>query len=194
MRDAIRWVLAIGVVLCVSFIGAACAGESGSREGESGESAMASDTGDHESPEGGMEAGGGEGAGGEHDEGGERGDGERGEHDGEEGEGHDEGGGEGEEGGEYIAIGVAWDAMRNGARLTLAYDPGYDVFQGRVQNTTEATLCRVRVEVHLADGPELGPTEPKDVPAGGSIAVELPVNGTTFESWTAHPEISRCSG
>ena len=54
--------------------------------------------------------------------------------------------------------------------------------------------------VRELDGSEAGvrltveaPRSRASLTTGGSIAVELPVNGTTFDSWTAHPEISGCS-
>ena len=77
-------------------------------------------------------------------------------------------------------------------QLTLSYDEARDAFVGMVENMTEATVCAVRVEVHLADGPELGPTERQDVGAGESVSVELPAEGESFERWTAHPESSAC--
>ena len=77
-------------------------------------------------------------------------------------------------------------------RLTLAFDGDRGAFVGTVENTTEATICAVRVEVHLAGGPELGPTERRDLGAGASMAIELPAGGESFESWTAHPESSAC--
>jgi len=140
---------------------------------------------------------------GEHDEGREGrgehdGDGReaRGEHDGENGEhggegGHDEGD-EGEESGEYIERNETWDATRRGARLILSYDPAQDVFAGTVENTTDETLCAVRVEVHLSSGTELGPTQRTDLAPGASTTVELETAGEAFERWTAHPEMSRC--
>ena len=50
-----------------------------------------------------------------------------------------------------------YDEVRNGARLVLTYDAPSNSFNGTVQNTTEETLERVRVEVHLSNGRELGP-------------------------------------
>ena len=133
---------------------------------------------------------------GEHDEGGERGEGEHaeggegGEH--AEGDEHGEGGEEGEESGEYIGRADSWDATRRGIRLRLAFDDERDAFVGTVENTTEGTVCAVRVEVHLAGGPELGPTERRDLGSGESAAVELSAGGEDFDSWTAHPETSAC--
>jgi hypothetical protein len=69
-----------------------------------------------------------------------------------------------------------------------------NAFVGTVQNTTNETLCAVRVEVHLAGGTELGPTDRTDVHAGQSIDVRLATAGEAFDTWTAHPELSTCSG
>ena len=125
---------------------------------------------------------------GEHREGGEHdGDGEHGEH----GEGGEHGE-EGEESGEYIGRTQTWDATRRGMRLTLSFDETQSAFTGTVENTTRATICNVRVEVHLSDGPELGPTPGLDLLSGESAATSLPSGGAPFERWTAHPEASRC--
>ena len=137
----------------------------------------------------------GRGEGGEHGEGSEGGEhNEGGEHD--EGGEHREGaeGDEGEESGEYIARDGSWDATRRGMRLQLSFDPAGDAFTGTVENTTQETICAVRVEVHLSGSIELGPTERTDLAPGESVAVELSAEGSDFEAWTAHPEQSACSG
>ena len=182
----------------------ACGGEATSGGDNTGESSMAAETAEH--AEGGERAEASEGSerGEEHSEGresreGGEGEGEHsearegGEHDGEEG-GHDEGGEEGEEPGIYIERGETWDMVRRGARLVLSYNAERDAFVGRVENTTNERLCAVRVEVHVGGGPELGPTARPDVPAGGTIEVLLPAEGASSETWTAHPELSTCSG
>ena len=102
--------------------------------------------------------------------------------------------GEGEESGEQIGREDTWDATWNGARLVLSFDPASNAFVGTVENTTRQMLCAVRVEVHLSTGTELGPTERTDLPSGETIVVELPTAGEAFDSWTAHPEVSVCTG
>ena len=101
---------------------------------------------------------------------------------------------EGEESGEYIGRGETWDKTRRGAKLVLSFDPAANAFVGTVENTAQQTLCAVRVEVHLSSGTELGPTERTDLRPGGTTAVQLPTEGEAFDTWTAHPEVSRCSG
>ena len=71
----------------------------------------------------------------------------------------------------------------------LAYDAQNNSFKGTVENTTAETLKRVRVEVHLSNGKELGPTPPTDLDPGEKIEVQLSAESTGFGGWTAHPEV-----
>lgn len=186
MRSFIRSTAAL--LIFGLFAAVACADQplpDAAADSEPGEEAMAA-----EAEESGREhdEGGEHREGGEHDEGGEHGEGQAtGEHS--EGGEHGE---EGEESGDYIGRDADWDTTRRGMRLTLSYDAARDAFTGTVHNTTEATICAVRVEVHLGGGPELGPTERRDLAAGESMAIELPADGEDFENWTAHPESSAC--
>ena len=102
---------------------------------------------------------------------------------------HEEGGGEGEESGQEFAKDETYDQVRNGARLKLAYDATTNAFVGTVENTTNQTLSKVRVEVHLSNGIELGPTTPTDLVPGQKIDVELSAAGQDFNKWSAHPEV-----
>ena len=102
---------------------------------------------------------------------------------------HEEGGGEGEESGQEFAKNETYDEVRNGVRLKLAYDLATDTFVGTVENTTNQSLSRARVEVHLSNGIELGPTVPTDLEPGQKIDVELSAEGQDFTAWSAHPEI-----
>ena len=102
---------------------------------------------------------------------------------------HEEGDGEGEESGQEFAKDEAYDQVRNGARLKLAYDAATNAFIGTVENTTNQTLSKVRVEVHLSNGIELGPTTPSDLAPGQQINVELSAAGQDFNKWSAHPEV-----
>ena len=103
-------------------------------------------------------------------------------------------GGEGREGGgeesatRYALADTYW-MTRAGARLVLRYDPATQTFRGTVTNVTGATLPSVRVEVHLSNGVELGPTTPMDLAPGQTVDVELPAPGEVFATWGAHPEV-----
>ena len=82
-----------------------------------------------------------------------------------------------------------YDKVRNGARLILNYDTQSNAFKGTVENTTDETLKRVRVEVHLSNGKELGPTTPGDLAPGEKREILLAATSTNFDKWTAHPEV-----
>jgi len=110
----------------------------------------------------------------------------RGEHDREDDAGHGE---EGEESGTELALNETYDNVRNGARLILTYDVQSNSFNGTVQNTTDETLQRVRVEVHLSNGIELGPTTPADLGPGQRREVKLTTTSKNFDGWSAHPEV-----
>jgi len=100
-----------------------------------------------------------------------------------------EGGERGEEGGAYLAKMTSQDEVfANGARLVLQFNPNTQVFAGSVTNTTAATLSQVRVEIHLDNGTELGPTKRLDVRPGQTVPVELGTFGDEFSSWVSHPE------
>ncbi len=81
--------------------------------------------------------------------------------------------------------------MRAGARLIISYFEDAGEFRGTVENTTDRTLQQVRVEVHLSNGVELGPTTPTDMAPGETIEVALSVseNDRTFSTYGAHPEV-----
>jgi len=104
-----------------------------------------------------------------------------GEHEGQGGE-HAEGGEEGEEEtGPEIPIDGTHDEVRKGSRLFLSFDKESSSFLGTVENLTEETLTRVRIEVHLSNGTELGPTEPIDLAPGKKAEVKLSAEGEAFE-------------
>ena len=136
----------------------------------------------------GAEGGGGEGAGGE-------------EH-GPSGEGSgSEGGGEGSESGDEEGSGAnqlapdeTFDEVRGGARLVLSYDAPSNSFMGTVENTTNNVLTRVRIEVHLSNGTELGPTTPVDMGPGQMLRVILHSTQAPFTGWVAHAEVGGGEG
>ncbi len=135
------------------------------------------------------EGGGAEGAGGEgHGAGGEGGS--------ESGTEGAESGGGGEEGSgaNALALDATFDQTRNGARLVMAYDPATNTFNGTVINTTNNTLTRARVEVHLTNGVELGPTTPVNLAPGQSVAINLDVTQASFTGWTPHVEVGSGEG
>ena len=135
----------------------------------------------------GAEDGGGEGASGEgHGPGGEGGN-----------EGGSESGGESgnEEGsGATLAPHEIFDEVRGGARLLMGYDAQSNSFNGIVENTTNNVLSNVRIEVHLSNGTELGPTTPVDMRPGEMYAINIPATQEPFTGWIAHAEVGRGEG
>jgi len=113
---------------------------------------------------------------------------EQGEQAGHEGGEHGEHSEEGEEAGPRIALDGTHDEVRNGVRLILSYDEESTSFVGTMENVTEETIFKVRIEVHLSNGIELGPTPPFDLTAGRKVDVGLSAEGQTFEWWKAHSE------
>ena len=135
--------------------------------------------GDHAEAPGGQEAGGEHGAAGE----------------GSGFEGAESGGTGGEEaGGNMLALDETFDTVRAGARLVMSYDAAINSFVGTVENTTNSTLTRVRIEVHLSNGVELGPTTPVDLAPGEMLAVTLPATPEPFTGWTPHAEVGSGEG
>ena len=128
----------------------------------------------------GGEGGAGEGAGGE---------GAGGEGHGPGGEGGSESGGEEGSGANQLAPDETFDQVRGGARLILNYDAPSNSFAGTVQNTTNNVLTRVRIEVHLSNGTELGPTTPIDLGPEEIVSVRLPSTQASFTGWVAHAEV-----
>ena len=94
-----------------------------------------------------------------------------------------------EESGTQYALNESYDQVRNGARLTLVYDAQENSFVGTTCNTTDNTLKQVRVEIHLSNGVELGPTTPTDLSSGECTDVTLEATGDNFDARSAHPEV-----
>lgn len=101
---------------------------------------------------------------------------------------------EGEESGTQYGLNDTYDEVRYGARLILTYDAESNSFIGTVENTTEDILNRVRVEVHLSNGIELGPTNTADLTPGEKRAVKLTAISKGFDTWSAHPEVGGGEG
>lgn len=96
---------------------------------------------------------------------------------------------DGEESAEQLAKDQTYDRERAGSRLVLAYDEDTNSFTGVVENIGAEPLSRVRVEVHLSNGIELGPTTPGDLAPGESRPVSLEASPEPFETWSAHAEV-----
>jgi len=160
-------------LLLVTFAGG-CSSDTPKSDNQASESSVSTDS--EHAHDGGEHA---------HDGGEHSGEG-RGEHD-RDGQSHH--GEEGEESGTEYALNENYDETRHGARLLLAYDEASNSFQGTVENTTGEVLERVRVEVHLSNGRELGPTAPADLKPREKREITLTATSTGFEGFSAHPEV-----
>ncbi len=109
-------------------------------------------------------------------------------------DGEGEGRGEGEEPGVRLAIDDTYNVVRNGVRLILSYDSTSSAFVGTVENVIEQTVSAVRVEVHLSNGTELGPTVRNDLEPGEKVPVKLSTEGQDFDWWKAHAESGEGGG
>ena len=98
-------------------------------------------------------------------------------------------GGESGESGTQYAISEMATEVRAGVRLIISYNSAQQVFSGTVENTTSATVTQVRVEIHLSNGVELGPTPRVDLAAGETKPVELDAGGQSFTHYSVHVEI-----
>jgi len=103
-------------------------------------------------------------------------------------------GGASEESGNELTLSETYDVVRNGVRLIINYDKKSNSFKGIIENTTDNTLTQVRVEVHLSNGTELGPTTPIDLAPGEKVDVTLPATSKAFDGWTAHAEVGTGPG
>ena len=79
----------------------------------------------------------------------------------------------GEESATQYTMKRASNETRHCARLVLKYDAKAQEFTSTVENTTNKTLKQVRIEFHLSNRTELGPTKPNDLEPETSMEVIL---------------------
>ncbi|MCY3841987.1 MAG: hypothetical protein OXH69_00445 [Acidobacteria bacterium] len=78
---------------------------------------------------------------------------------------------------------------RAGVDLVMRYEAARERFEGTVTNTNGAAVDDVRVEIHLSNQVELGPTPRATLVAGEIRPVELDARGQQFQTWSVHVEI-----
>ena len=105
------------------------------------------------------------------------------------GGGTESGEGGDEESGTQFGLSDTFDEIRAGARLIFSYDSAANAFTGTVENTTNDTLRRVRLEVHLSNGAKLGPTTPVDLAPGQVGGISFLATSQPFTSWSVHAEV-----
>lgn len=97
--------------------------------------------------------------------------------------------GEGEESGRQLSLDQVFEEVREGTHLVLAYNEESNSFTGTVENVSDKVLARVRVEVHLSNGRELGPTTQVDLKPGERRLVLLEAGSDDFTTWSTHAEV-----
>jgi hypothetical protein len=108
--------------------------------------------------------------------------------------GQDQSDSESEEPNVRLKVDETYDTIRKGVRLILAYDSVSSAFIGSVENVTDQTIPAVRVEVHLSNGTELGPTPRNNLEPGRKTVINLSAEGQTFDWWKAHAETGEGAG
>ncbi|MDX2414435.1 MAG: hypothetical protein QNK33_04530 [Bacteroidales bacterium] len=98
-------------------------------------------------------------------------------------------GGEGEEDGTQFSKSDVYDVVKKGTHLILKYEKSSNAFVGTVENNSDDLIERVRIEVHLSNGLELGPTTPMDLKPGAIIDIKLDAGEKDFETWSTHAEV-----
>ena len=102
--------------------------------------------------------------------------------------GEGQGGEPGESGTQYAKSQIASET-REGVLLTIAYNSASDAFIGTVHNSNNQTVQHVRVEVHLSNGVELGPTPRVNLAAGETRTVRLSAESQSFTGFSVHVEL-----
>jgi len=105
--------------------------------------------------------------------------------------GHPEGSESGEPGESGTQYGLTDTAeeIRSGIELSMRYDAAAERFTGAVTNTTATAVDHVRVEVHLSNGTEIGPSPRRTLGPGETLPVVLAAPAHRFTTWSVHVEI-----
>ena len=101
------------------------------------------------------------------------------------------GGSEAGEPGTLYGISETARQSRSGIDLVMSYDQTSASFVGSVTNSTGASVADVRVEIHLSNGVELGPTPLQTLNARQESPVVLDARGESFSTWQVHIEIGQ---
>jgi len=80
------------------------------------------------------------------------------------------------------------DEVRKGLQLFLEYDKSNSSFVGRMKNISKKVVKKARVEVHLSNGVELGPTKAVNIIPGRTVRVTLAADNQSFTWYSAHAE------
>jgi ribosomal protein S8 len=94
-----------------------------------------------------------------------------------------------EETGTELSKKQTYNKVEYGVRLILKYDKNKEAFIGTAKNISNKIAERTRVEVHLSNGAELGPTIPRNLKPGEYFEVNFSTKGQEFKKWSTHAEV-----
>ncbi len=95
----------------------------------------------------------------------------------------------GEEAGTELKKYETYNVTKRGVKLILRYNKKSNSFEGTMTNVTNRMIKKARVEVHLSNGTELGPTIPVNLKAKSSKSVVLKATKKGFATWSTHAEV-----
>ena len=96
--------------------------------------------------------------------------------------------GEGEEGGTEFKKTDTYNVTKKGVQLVLKYNNATNSFIGFMQNKTSKSIERARVEIHLSNGTELGPTKPMTLQPNQKQEIVIKATEKGFTTWFTHAE------
>lgn len=98
-------------------------------------------------------------------------------------------GGESEEDGSQLKKNETYNLTKKGVQLVLKFDEKSNVFKGFMQNKTKEPIERARVEIHLSNGKELGPTKPITLQPNQNQKITIKSTKKSFTAWSTHAEV-----
>lgn len=87
-----------------------------------------------------------------------------------------------------LTIHQEYNEVSKGIHLVLSFDVEESVFIGTLENVSEQLLDRVRVEIHLSNGVDLGPTTLVNLKPREKREINLSAGENSFRSWSIHAE------
>lgn len=93
-----------------------------------------------------------------------------------------------EESGIQYSLSETANENRAGVQAIVSFDTSTSEFTGTLKNITSKTIIKVRLEIHLSNQTELGPTQEFDLAPNEQKVVSLNASGESFSWWTMHAE------
>ncbi|WP_143592006.1 hypothetical protein [Tenacibaculum holothuriorum] len=98
-------------------------------------------------------------------------------------------GGENEEDDTLLQKNETFNQTKKGVQLVLKFDEKSNTFKGFMQNKYNKPIKRARVEIHLSNGKELGPTKPITLQPNQKHELVIKSTKKGFTTWSTHAEV-----